>query len=385
MRPLPRRPLNVTVCGAGRTGHLNAALFARQPNVRVTWLTGDAVLARQGAPDGIAIHWPDGTIETGHPDRVTDDARAVTEADIVVLTVPAQARDAVMARIAPHLGRDNPVFVGAIPGFCGFDWLAARHLCDRANVVVWGLKDVPHTAHERQLGRAIRVGGAKERLSVATAAGVDPRLQHDLRAHLERLFAVPVDLLADYLEITLTPGNPIMHSAVIYGLIGPYGQWHGRPLPEDLCWWSDCPELGAYVLERMDAENQRLKSVAETRLGIDLASVKPLKTEIIEAYGDQIADSRTMLSVLRTNRAYAGIPAPLVHDAMLGGPVIDPGSRAFGEDIAFGLTLLVEMADRLAVDVPHMREVLTWCRSYMGDARESALDYVPARWPEIRR
>ncbi len=379
------RPLNVTVCGAGRTGHLNAALFARQPDVSVTWLTGDRVLARAGAPDGIAIHWPDGTIETGHPGRITDDARAVAEADIVVLTVPAQARDAVMARIAPHLAHDKPVFVGAIPGFCGFDWLAGRHLGQRANVVPWGLKDVPHTAHERHLGRSIRVGGAKERLSVATAAGVDPRLQEDLRARLESLFAVPVDLLADYLEITLTPGNPIMHSAVIYGLIGPYGQWHGRPLPEDLCWWSDCPELGAYFLERMDAENQRLKATIEVRLGIDLASVKPLKTEIIEAYGEQIADTGTMLSVLRSNRAYAGISAPLVHDATLGGPVIDRASRAFSEDIAFGLTLLVGMADRLHVDVPHMREVLTWCRSYMGDRQGSALDYVPAHWPEARR
>lgn len=379
------RPLNVTVCGAGRTGHLNAALFARQPDVSVTWLTGDAALARQGAPDGIAIHWPDETIETGHPDQITGDPSAVNEADIVVLTVPAQARDAVIARIAPHLSDDKPVFVGAIPGFCGFDWLAGRHLGQRGNVVAWGLKDVPHTAHERHLGRSIRVGGAKERLSVATAAGVDPRLQQDLRAHLERLFAVPVDLLADYLEITLTPGNPIMHSAVIYGLVGPYGQWHGRPLPEDLCWWSDCPELGAYFLDRMDAENQRLKVAIEARLGLDLASVKPLKTEIIEAYGDQIADQSTMLTVLRSNRAYAGIPAPLVHDATLGGPVIDRQCRAFGEDIAFGLTLLVEMADRLAVDTPHMREVLQWCRSYMGGPQGSELDYVPAHWPEVRR
>lgn len=380
------RPLNVTVCGAGRTGHLNAALFARKPDVSVTWLTGDAVLARQGAPDGIAIHWPDGTVETGYPDRITDNPRVgVAEADIVVLTVPAQARDAVMARIAPHLPGDKPVFVGAIPGFCGFDWLARRHLAERGNVVVWGLKDVPHTAHERHLGRSIRVGGAKERLSVATAAGVDRGLRHDLRAHLEGLFAAPVDLLANYLEITLTPGNPIMHSAVIYGLIGPYGQWHGRPLPEGLCWWSDCPELGAYFLDRMDAENQRLKATIEARLGIDLSSVKPLKTEIIEAYGEQIADQATMLTVLRSNSAYAGIPAPLVHDTSLGGPAIDRASRAFGEDIAFGLTLLVEMADRLALDVPHMREVLQWCRGYMGTAADSALEYVPARWPEVCR
>lgn len=383
------RALNVTVCGGGRTGHLDAALFARRDGVRVTWLTGNAALAAGVAGErtdgeGIAIHWPDGSIAFGRPDRITTDpAAAVGEADVVVITVPAQARPDLVARIAPHLPRDKPVFLGAIPGFCGFDWLAGGLVADRPNVVVWGMKDVPHTAFDCVAGTAIRVGGAKERLHVATRGTPSPALRDALHRHLERLFAIPVDMLADYLEITLTPGNPIMHASVIYGLIGPYGQWHRRPLPEGLCWWSDCPELGAYFLERTDEENQRIKAALEARLGIDLGSVKPLKTEIVEAYGEQIADAATMLSVLRTNRAYAGIPAPVAHDPALGGATIDPASRAFREDVAFGLTLLVEMGRRLDLATPHMSEILDWSVARMGGLGRSALDYVPANWPEV--
>ena len=72
-------------------------------------------------------------------------------------------------------------------------------------------------------------------------------------------------------------------------------------------WWSDCPQAGAELLEACDAENQAIRRASEARLGIDLSSVKPLQQELIEAYGDQIADDRTMYTLLRT-----GLEGPLV-------------------------------------------------------------------------
>jgi hypothetical protein len=153
---------------------------------------------------------------------------------------------------------------------------------------------VPHTAADLQPGVSVRVGGAKARLHVATHDRETPAARMQLHAVLQRLFDAPVDMLRHYLEITLTPGNPIMHSAVICGLIGPQGPYHGRPLPRPLDWWTEYSDQGAELLERLDAENQRLCRAVEARLGIDLSSVKPLKQEIVEAYGEQIADTRTM-------------------------------------------------------------------------------------------
>ncbi|KMO32082.1 hypothetical protein VQ02_24570 [Methylobacterium variabile] len=378
------RPLDVTVCGGGRTGHLNAVLFSRQPGVRVSWLTSNPEVVG-GAAGGLVALLPDGSTLRGEPSQVgTDPASAVRHADVVVLTVPAHARAAMLRTITPYLHRDKPVHVGAIPGFCGFDWLAEEALAGRPNAVIWGMKDVPHTAFDLVPGRSVRMGGAKRRLHVALHRRESPEAREALASHLARLFEAPVEMLRDYLEITLTPGNPIMHSAVIYGLVGPYGQWRDRPLPEGFCWWTDCPELGAYFLERSDEENQRLRRAAEARLAVDLSSVKPLKTEIVEAYGDQIADASTMLSVLRTNRAYEAIRAPLVHDAAVGGPVLDRTSRAFREDVVYGLGLLVRMAERLDVRTPYLDEIHRWALGYMGGA-EDPLSYVPQAWAGAAR
>lgn len=376
--------LHVVICGGGRTGHLAAVLFKQNPGVRVSLLTSrrEVISNYRRSEDGIRAWMPDDTTCAARLDVVTSEpAEALADADVVILTVPAHVRPALLNTIALRLPSDKPVFVGAIPGFCGFDWLAERALAARPHVVIWGMKDVAHTAFDLQPGVSVRMGGAKRTLYVGTHRRETPASRMVLLTHLKRLYASPVELLDDFLEITLTPGNPIMHSSVNYGLIGPYGQWHGRTFSTPLCWWTECPELGAYFLERSDEESRMLCKAVERRLGIDLSSIKPLKQEIIEAYGDQIRDAGTMLSVLRTNQAYAAIEAPLVPTADRCGYVIDKQSRAFHEDVAYGLALLVEMARRLEIRLPHIEEIFHWNVAYMDGLRASALDYFPETWP----
>jgi hypothetical protein len=376
--------LKVAICGGGRTGHLNAILFKQLPDVQVSLLTGNRDIVDHHARQiPMQALMPDGSTLSARPDRVTTEANvAVEDADIVIITVPAHARPQVLQDIAPHLSTTKPVYIGAIPGFCGFDWLAQATLADKPNLVIWGMKDVPHTAFDLKPGRSVKMGGGKSQLYVATHARETQASRQQLQHRLSRLYGPCVTLLDHYLEITLTPGNPIMHSSVIYGLIGPYGQWHRKIFPQRLCWWTECPELGAYFLERMDEESQNLCAVISQRMGIDLSSVKSLKQEIVEAYGEQIRDRSSMLSILRTNRAYNDILAPMVPaDGNRAGYVIERQSRAFNEDVAYGLVLLVEMAKRFELKVPYIEEVLQWSIAYMEGLRDSALDYFPTHWP----
>lgn len=378
------KPLNVVVCGGGRTGHLNAVLFKQLPGVRVSLLTSrQDVIDRHCRDEGLVTAiLPDGKTLDARLDAVAREPEGImADADVVVITVPAQARPDLLQSIASSLPSHKPVYVGAIPGFCGFDWLAEKALAERPNAVIWGMKDVPHTAYDLTPGVSVKMGGAKSTLYIGTHVRETEAARQTLLAHLQRLYESPVELLNHYLEITLTPGNPIMHPSVVYGLVGPYGQWHNKTFSSPICWWTDCPELGAYFLERSDEESQLLCKAIEQRLGVDLSSVKPLKQEIIEAYEDQIRDHGTMLSVLRTNRAYDEIQAPLVPADGNAGYVIDKESRAFHEDVAYGLALLVKMAKRLNLNVPHIEEIFNWNVAYMGGLRGSALDYFPETWP----
>ena len=155
--------MRVAICGAGRTGHANAVLFKQRPGVSVSVLTGAADVAERWASgDQIwRAHTRDGDVLSGRPDHVgTDPREALRDADIVIVTQPAHARPALLQQIAPPLPRDKRVHVGAIPGFCGFNWLAAQALAGMDNVVIWGMKDVPHTAFDLVAGEQVRIGGA---------------------------------------------------------------------------------------------------------------------------------------------------------------------------------------------------------------------------------
>ncbi|MBB3918814.1 NAD/NADP octopine/nopaline dehydrogenase family protein [Rhizobium fabae] len=377
--------MKVTICGAGRTGHLNAVLFKQRDGVEVSVLTSSADLAGKWS-DGEQVwraNLSDGSVLAARIDHVGIDPRAtLADTDLVVVTQPAQARPALLRQIAPHLPENKRVFVGAIPGFCGFDWLAETAFGGRENIVIWGMKDVPHTAYNLVAGSEVRMGGAKAQLYAALHRREAAAAKEDLSDLLGRLYEAPISILDDYLEITLTPGNALMHPAVLYGLVGPGAPWEEHPFDEPICWWSDCPRTGAEMLEACDAENQALKHAAERRLKVDLASVKPLRQELIEAYGDQIGDDSTMYSLLRTNSAYAGIRAPLVANPDGPGLVIDRESRAFHEDIAFGQALLLEMARRLNVPVPAIETTYHWARGYHGNLPQPPLNFVPLKWAE---
>lgn len=380
------RTINVTICGAGRTGHLSAVLFKQQPALHVSVLTGNKDVEEQWRHDA-AMAWsaemPDGSIVQGRPDCVSmKPADAVHNADIIILTVPAQARQQNLQMIADHLPYEKPVFVGAIPGFCGFDWLAEKELGQYKNVIIWGMKDVPHTAFALQPGKHVRLGGMKEHLYAALHRRERHENRQLLHEHLTHLYTVPVSLLDDYMEVTLTPGNPLMHPPVLYALLGPNAPWQNKAFEHPICWWSQCPYAGAKLIESCDRENQLLCRAVERRLGIDLSSVHSLKQEIIEAYGEQIADQQSIYSVLRTNHAYDDIKAPLVPNPDGPGLIIDRNSRAFHEDIAFGQGLLVEMAKRLDIDIPHIFKTYNWAHDFHGALSRTVADYVPLHWPE---
>ncbi|TCU30827.1 NAD/NADP octopine/nopaline dehydrogenase-like protein [Rhizobium azibense] len=377
--------MKVTICGAGRTGHLNAVLFKQRDGVEVSVLTSSAQLAGKwsNGEQSWRATLSDGSVLAGQIDHVGIDAStALAGTDLVVVTQPAHARPALLRQVAPHLPDDKRVFVGAIPGFCGFDWLAEAAFGGRENVMIWGMKDVPHTAYNLIAGSQVRMGGAKAQLYAALHRREARAAKEELSDLLGRLYEAPISILEDYLEITLTPGNALMHPAVLYGLVGPGAPWEERPFDEPICWWSDCPRTGAEMLEACDAENQALKHAAERRLKVNLASVKPLKQELIEAYGDQIGDDSTMYSLLRTNSAYAGIRAPLVANPDGPGLVIDRESRAFHEDIAFGQALLLQMAKRLDVPVPTIETTYHWARAYHGNLPQPPLNFVPMKWAE---
>lgn len=367
--------MKVTICGAGNTGHLYTGLMSGYPGVDVSLFTRKAKKVRDGlGNDGIAVNHPDGSITRGRPSVVSDDPReAVHDADVVIITEPAHIRGTILKQIAAHLPRSKPVYVGAIPGFCGFDLNAADALSDQENVVIWGMKDVPYMAYAPVPGVSSVMGGPKSILYVGLHDRHSEHERTSCIAALQQLFPAEIKPLNTYRHITLTPGNPIMHPSILYGLIGPYSQWDGRGFQRQIPWWSEAGELGTYFMTRCDQEMVELRA-AYGLLGVDLSDVDGIHSEIVAAYGEQIADPRTLLSTLRTNKAYASALIPMQRTA--DGWFVDTKSRAFLEDVPHGLSLLVGIGKALGVPTPMMSEIESWALGLMEQDDRHGPNYV---------
>ena len=364
--------IKVTIIGAGNTGHLYAGLLSTYTHIQTTLLTRKAVAVNGGlGPQGIQVQLPDGSHLHGKPHLVTSVAsEAVNDADVVILTVPVHVRGKALADISPHLPLNKPVYVGAIPGFSGFDRMADDILGHLPNVVIWGLKDVPYMAYAPVPGVASVMGGPKETLFLATHDKHSHQQQEGAVLALSKIFPAPIELMSSYLSITLTPGNPIMHPAILYGLMGPWSQWDGKPFPNRIKWWAEASELGSYFLSICDAEMSMLRN-EYTRRGKVLSGVHDIHQEIVDAYGDQIADPRTLMSTLRTNKAYDGAYIPMIPAENNAGWLVDVTSRAFCEDVPFGLSLLVGLGVSLGIKTPMMAEIEAWALSVMKPEHRS--------------
>lgn len=360
--------LNIVICGGGQTGHLAIALFSQYPNIKASLLTRNTktVEQHQQQNNTLSVHYNNGEIVSYPVDLITDSPQQVIpEADIIILTVPSHHQASWLGFISPYLSSSKIVFIGAIPGINGFDWLAEQFFKDNSNVVIWGMKDVPHIAWGLEPGVKVCFGGGKSALFIAFHHRENEANKQQLHKWLSRLYSAPISVLDNYLEITLTPANPIMHSAVIYGLIGPYAQWYGKYFESPICWWNDCTELSAYYLQRCDDERLKICRHLIEKLNISLVTIKPLVDELREFYLDQIDDMKTLWSILRTNKAYYGVQLPLIKNKQ-GGWVFNKQHRVFQEDIVYGLSLLVRLGEYLHIPLPYTNEIYTWCMGYLG-------------------
>jgi hypothetical protein len=77
-----------------------------------------------------------------------------------------------------------------------------------------------------------------------------------------------------------------------------------------------------------------------------------------------IEGASSMLTVFRTNRAYAKITTPVKE--VNGGFVPDATTRLFTDDVPFGLYILKDLALRLNVETPGIDTVILWMQELMG-------------------
>ena len=358
----PDDPLQITICGCGNLGHVFAGLFGNRDDIHLNILVSTeekaAQLNKTMMQTGVTVHTPTDTV-MGKPNLITaDPSKAIPNAQLILLCVPSHIETQTLNRILPHI--THTPYIGTIPAPGGFDW-KARHLLKQHNksATIFGLGYIPHMCKIAQYGQTVHVLGSKLINALVTMPSERTPEVCDIMSHL---LQTPVIDLHYFLNMTLHPGNQLLHPGIMYDL---FKDWNGTPLPEQPLFYESASTSAAELLQTMSDELITLKGALENQIpNLHLPFVFPLHQAIIYGYGEAIQNPATLHTTITTNRAYAGLRTPMIQQN--DGWIPDWNSRFFHEDIPHGLVVLRGIADLLNISLPTIDTLLNWAQTKMN-------------------
>ena len=355
--------LQITICGCGNLGHVFTGLLSIREDLRVNVLVSTSEKAEKltqniASNGGIVVKSHQGEI-IGCPHLVTSEpVEAIPGSRLVLLCLPSFVEPKVLKKILPFLTQDT--FIGSVPAPGGFNW-TAQHLLKQAQkqAVIFGMAAIPWMCKITEYGKEVRILGKKTLNGQVTIPSQRAEEVSDL---LSNLLKMPVVDAQNFLQITLNPGNQLLHPGIMYSM---FHDWNGVPLSEVPLFYEDITEDAAEILQQMSDELMSLRWGLEQKIPhLNLFAVAPLAISIQQGYGSAVRDNLNLRTTISTNLAYAGIPTPM--NRVEDGYIPNYQSRFFLEDIPYGLVVLKGLAELVGVATPTIDRVLTWCQEKMG-------------------
>lgn len=299
----------------------------------------------------------DGTLEVvdefehvtvGKLNKVTADiGEAVAGCQIIIITHPAFHLRSVADQLLPYIKEDMNICV--LPGTGGAEF--AFRECMKAGATLFGLQRVPTVARLEQYGKRVRCEGLRSELFLASipsdkAAG--------LAEFMSGLWGIPCTPLPNYLSVTLTPSNPILHTTRLRTLFADYEE--GKVYERNPLFYGEWSDASSELLIACDGELQEMLKLMDK---LDLHNVRSLKlhyeSDTVEAM------TRKLCSI----KSLHNLASPMKQ--VDGGWVPDFKSRYFTADFPYGLAIIEELAGVLGYDAPHIKDTMDWYRTVTGD------------------
>ena len=339
---MPDKSLHITVLGGGNIGTQFACISAAK---------GYDTTVFSSKPEAY-----DGTLElvdefehltVGIIKKVTDNiGEALEDCDIAFVAHPAFQLQKLADAVLPYVHQN--LIICVLPGTGGAEF--AFHKCIQAGAALCGLQRVPSVARLERYGKRVRAEGLRKHLYLASIPSGKGIIVSEL---LTELFGIPCSLLDNYLSVTLTPSNPILHTTRLRTLFADYTP--GKTYERNPLFYGEWSLDSSEKLIACDEELQEMCKL----IPMDLTAVKSLKIHYESNTAEEMTEKLGSIMSLHNLRS----PMKQVE----GGWIPDFQSRYFTADFPYGLAIIEELADLLGVEAPNIRDTMNWYRRVTGD------------------
>ncbi|HEY8804765.1 MAG TPA: NAD/NADP octopine/nopaline dehydrogenase family protein, partial [Clostridium sp.] len=215
---------------------------------------------------------------------------------------------------------------------------------------LFGFQRVYGISRLKEYGKSVYDLGKKEELFIGA---IPARNTSEVCKVLEYIFDMKCNPLENFLQVSLTPANPILHTARLYGIFHNYkeGVYWERMVQFYNEWTDECSTM----LIATDEEVQNLCRKLGT---IDLQRVGFVK----EYFGAETPQQMTVK--ISSKPALKNIQSPLVKTEK--GYIPDFNSRYFLEDFPYGLCIIKSFCEMVELKTPFIDKILMWFENFGG-------------------
>lgn len=301
-------------------------------------------------------------ILSGKIESATDNPiKAFSSAELIFITVPSFCIENISKIMLPVIKENTKVCIvpGTGCGECNF-----INEIKNKNIVVFGLQRVPSVARLTQYGKQVCAIGYRKELYI----GALPN-QYTIECSniIENIFDIKCTPLPNYLNVTMTPSNPILHTTRLETLFKDYKE--GKVYSKIPLFYEDWNNETSDLLLKCDDEVQKICRELKC---FDLKYVKSLK----EHY--EVNNSQELTDKIKSIKGFKGLKTPMIK--VNNGFIPDFNSRYFTADFPYGLSILIQIAKFVNVDTPNMCETLTWYHSIIKKNNNVVEDFDFAKY-----
>lgn len=344
---LPDEEMKITIVGAGNIGTQIACHCSEKGHDVIMYTSRPAEISNEL----FVVNEDNQIIHKGVIKKATNSPREAFEnSEVIFITMPATMMKENAAKIEPYAKKGMKICI--VPGTGGGE--CAFIGCLEKGATVFGVQRVPSVARLVEYGRVTRAVGYRDEMFVAAIPNSET---NDCSSFIESILNIKTSSLPNYLNITLTPSNPILHTTRLKNL---YGNYHEGVVYDSVpLFYEDWNNETSELLLKCDDEVQKICKALKQ---FDLSYVKSLRVH----YESPTADAMTRK--ISSIKGFKGLTSPT--KKVDGGYIPDFDSRYFTADFSYGLAILMQIAEFTGVDAPNMKETLEWYYGLVGKRGE---------------
>ena len=334
--------MKICIVGGGNIGTAMAIEFAHK-NHSVNILTSRPELWNKKIS---AVTQNDEELFSAEINLVTDNiSAALDSAEYIFVTLPSNLWLEFAKKVEPYIETDMKFVL--VPGFGGAEFTMSPIINKGAKL--FGFQRVPYIARLKKYGQRIWF----DKKSAIQIAALSEKNFSAVTHDMENLFSMQVEELPNYLCVTLTPSNPVLHTSRLYSM---FKNFNYDNLPqENILFYADWNDEASEILFALDDEVQQICRKLDKA---NLRGVKSLKVHYESKTPEELTKK------LRSIKSLSKIFSPMKQIEQ--GWTPDFEDRYFACDFGYGLDILLQFSKALNLRAPTMEKVMAWYNETMN-------------------